>query len=236
MSVLTSVGILVLAVFACAFLQLAPSIFAIFYHYASARNSREKVFDLSSWFMVGAEIMCGTVLFLLYFSTFFFLDDNPGFNLTLPSYIMAGILFALGIFMLCFYYRRRGSTELFVPRKIAKSIALRAKNAKKPSDIIALGMTASLMEFIFTLPVYLVVVVTLINLKCDAIWQPLLLITFIIFNMLPLMLVRSQFHFSRLNLAEIMRSKLKNKNFFRFALTISYMLLAAIIVIAEITK
>ena len=102
MSVLTSLGILILALFACGFLRLVPSIFAIFYHYASAKNSRDNTLKLSSFFIVGHMIMAMVILFVIYFALYHFLLDNPTFDVNAFYWVIAGILALLSLFLLCF--------------------------------------------------------------------------------------------------------------------------------------
>jgi len=231
MNVLTSVGILVLAVLACAFLRVAPSVFTVFYHYASAKNPRDKLLDLSSYFIIGTEAMYAVILFLLYFSLFYFYEDNPGLDMFLPICIFAGVLATLGIFAWCFYYRKGDATELYIPRRFAKSLVLQAKAVKKPSDIFALGLASGLTEMFFILPVLMVTVTEIINFPGRTIWQPLLMIFFIIITMVPLMNVRKQFHFSRKNLAEIERERVKNKTLHRILLGAIYVSLATALIV-----
>lgn len=231
MSVLTSVGILILAVFACAFLRLAPSVFAIFYHYASAKKSKDKTLDLSSFFVFGAEFMTTTILLLLYFGMVGFLKDNPSFDFGFLRLIAAGICLTLSLFIIFFYYRKGDGTQLFISRKMANSLTYFAKKANKPSDVLALGMVSKIPELIFTLPVYFISIVEIINLPAETFYQPIALIAFIIVSIFPIMIMRGRFYNYGQNLAEIMRSQEQNKNFYRAALAIVYTLLAVVLIV-----
>ena len=232
MSVLTSLGILTLALFACGFLRLVPNIFAIFYHYASAKNSRDNTLKLSGFFVVGHMMMTMVILFLIYFILYHFLLDNPLLNVNIFYWVIAGILALLSLFLFFFYYRRGKGTRLFLGRKLAKNISLRARNAsKKPSDVFALGMTAGIFELIFVLPVYVVVILEIINFESDNIlYQPLLFFTFVILSMASTFAMRGQFYRKRKNLAEIHRAQVKNRTFYRIMLSASFLLLAVFIV------
>ena len=231
MSVLTSLGILILALFACGFLRLVPSIFAIFYHYASAKNSRDNTLKLSSFFIVGHMIMAMVILFVIYFALYHFLLDNPTFDVNAFYWVIAGILALLSLFLFCVYYRRGKGTQLFIGRKIAKSITTRARGAKKASDIFVLGMTSGVFELIFILPVYVVVILEIMNFKGgNILYQPLLFFTFVIFSMSSVFAVRGQYYRKRKNLAEIHRAQVKNRTFYRFMLSVSFLLLAVFIV------
>lgn len=225
-----------MGVFACAFLQLLPGVFAIFYHYASAKNSRDKTLDLSSYFIIGAEMMTAVILFLLYFVISNFLNDNPNLDLKIFQWIVSGILLMLGFFVLIFYYRKGEGTKLFISRKMANNLTLSAKNAKKPSDIFTLGMTTGLLELFFTLPIYVVIITEIIKFPGDIILQPVLALLFVIISILPAMVMRSQFYRGRKNLADIERARVKNKNFCRIMIGVSYILLAIFIISFRIFK
>ncbi len=231
MSVLTSLGIIILAIFACAFLQLTPSVFLIFYHYASARFSREKLLDFSSFFVVGTASMTATLLFLMYFSIFHFILDNPTLDLTIVRWGVAGVLFALGLFSIFFYYRKGPGTRLFISRKMAKKITTNARGIRKTSDAFALGMTIGILELLFTFPIYLVAITEIVFFPSDNVAiRPLLLFVFTIATMFPLLTIRGQFFRFHKNLADIERSREKNKLFTRLMIGSSYILLAVLLI------
>ncbi len=234
MSILTSLGILVLSVLACSFLQIAPSVFAIFYHYASAKGTKEKTLDLSSYFLIGSELINGLLIFVLYFIVFEFLNDNPFLDLTVFEWIAAGIVAALGIFIIFFYYRKdKKGTALFIPRKTARSLMVCAKTARKKSDIVMLGIVSGMTELVFSLPIYLITVTEIIRIPGEDFLQPFLLFLFIILTMLPIMTMRGHFWRGK-NLAEIERSREKNKNFSKVILGSVYVLLAISIILFRI--
>lgn len=238
MSILSSVAMLVLGFFACAFLQLAPSVFALFCHYASGKRGFKRLLDDSSFYNLGVACSSALLIFICYISVFYFLMDNP--DLSMPEFeniiiVVASILFAISVFILCFYYRKEG-TSLFIPRKLAKALAYRAKVAKSRSDIFALGMATGLCEIWFKLPVYLVVCFETIKLDAPIIWQPLILIAFVIVSFASAMSIRGQFLFADLNLAEIQRTRVKLKAYHRMVLFISYALLSVALIVLRLIK
>jgi hypothetical protein len=230
MSVLTSLGILLFASFACAFLQLTPSVFTIFYHYASAKRSRDKALDFSSYFIIGAEFMAAIVMILLYFVLSEILLTMDESALKIARYVLAGILGALGIFVLLFYYRRGEGTELFISRKMARALTLQAKNVKKPSDAFLLGLSVGTLEIIFTLPIYIIAVFEIQNFPSKIALQPLLTFIFIFISVIPSMSIRGQFYRLHRNFAEIMRGRVRQKTFNRIMLGASYILLAVLLI------
>lgn len=231
MSILTSVGILLFSVFACAFLQLTPSVFLIFYHYASAKYSRKNALDFSSFFVVGVAAMTALVLFLLYFAIFHFLADNPGLNLDFYTWIVAGILIALGIFCLFFYYRKGPGTQLFISRNFAEKITLQARKVRKPFDAFSLGLATGTVELIFNLPIYIVVITEIINFPVEnEVIRPTLLFLFTLCTMFSVLFVRGQFYNFGHNLAEIERKREKYKTFKKIMLSFSYFVLAGLLI------
>lgn len=231
MGILTSVGILLLSVFACAFLQLTPSVFLIFYHYASAKYSRKNVLDFSSFFIVGVAAMTALVLFLLYFAIFHFLTDNPGLNLDLYTWIVAGILIALGFFCLFFYYRKGPGTQLFISRNFANKITTQARRVRKPFDAFSLGLATGTVELIFSLPIYVVVITEIVAFPVEStVIRPVLLFVFTLCTMFSVMSIRGQFYNFGRNLAEIEKRREKYKTFKKFMLAFSYFALAGLII------
>ena len=131
----------------------------------------------------------------------------------------------------CFYYRRGKGTELFISRKAAKSILLKARTVRNSSDAFVLGLAAGIFEIIFVLPIYIVVVLEIIGSSVDnLLYAPILLFIFMFFTILPTFSVREQMYRRQKNLADIERSRVKYKMFYRIMLGTSYILLAAFIV------
>ncbi len=216
-------GILILATLIQASLQLVPSIFMVFYHYASGKKSRAKADDLTLSFVLGAETF-NTLLFLLLYTVYYTIFYNiDNLNTSLFSWIMAGIFLALALASFFFYFRKSKGTELFVSRKIAKNLTFRAKNVKTRGDAFALGCFSGTAELIFTLPLYIIVIV--ISNIIDFAPRSLLLFLFIASITIPLFSIHLSYR-SGNNLAEIQRHRVQNKLFFRFIIPIAYILLA----------
>ena len=231
MSVFISVGIVLLAMLIMASLQLVPGVFALFSHYAIGRFSRSKASGLALWFILGSEII--TVLFFIiavYLSYVLFLNDlSPRNNIV--TWIFIGILIALSIASFFFYFRHSNSkdTELFIPRRLAKSFNNRARRAKTPSDAFILGALSNIPELIFTMPLYIITATEIIYTHTEYIADDLLTVLYIIVSTIPLFIMYHSFH-SKHNLADIIRSRIHDKTFHRFCLSFSYATIAILII------
>ena len=205
MEVYISLGIIILGGLVTASLQLPLGTLLLLYHASLSKNIRAKTKRLASSFIAGSTLMnfllLGTTLFLV-------LVLSPiGMLPHLAHIILSGLLIALGIVAWFFYYRRKGSTELWVPRHLARYISSRAKSTNDTSEAFSL----------------------------DTIYQAIGLIIFTFFGALPLLVLRIFIRKGR-NVAEVQRWRIRNKNFFRFFTGAGFIILAAFIFAFVILK
>lgn len=231
MSVLSSVGIVILAMVIMASLQLLPGIFALFYHYSLGKYGESKASSFSLFFIIGTEIT-SAFLFMsaFYIAYVLFLNDlSPRNNIL--TWILIGILIALFAISFFFYYRRPHSkdTQLFIPRSFAKNLDLRAKTAKSPSDAFVLGALANVYELPFTLPLYLVTATEIMHMHTEYFADDLLTILYILVSTIPLICLYYSFR-SGHNLADIQRSRVRDKTFHRILISLSYFTIAILII------
>ena len=227
MSIIISVIILILAMLISFFMQLTPGTFALFYHYALGKTSAKKADDRSLSFILGTEIFVVTVWLIIYFLAFFFFYNASESAREIFVYIMAGIFFAEAFAGAFLYYRKGKSTALFLSRRLARSLDEHIKKQKTRSDCILLGAFTSLIELVFTLPLYIISASILVN--SVSLPHPLIAAIFPIIAVLPLFIIRNIFRFGR-NLAEIQRVRVKLKPFVRSILFFGYILLGLAII------
>ena len=153
MEVYISLSIIILCGLVTASLQLPLGTLLLLYHASLGKNIREKTKKLASSFISGVTLMnfllLGTAIFLISVLTF---------NGTFPDLgyvIIFGLLIALGIVAWFFYYKRKGSTELWLPRHLARYIDSRAKATNDLSEAFSLGLLVPLSEILFALPLLL---------------------------------------------------------------------------------
>ena len=229
MNVFISLGIVILAMLIMASLQLTPGVFAIFYHYALGKFSKAKASYLSIFFILGAEIIAACLYLSIFYLTCIFFFDNLQPEITVPFWTLAGILIALGILSFFVYYRRGSGTKLFIPRKYAKALDASAKSVKTRSDAFLLGALAGTCELVFTLPLYIVTCIEIMKMGAAGFSSNLLTIIYILIPVIPLYIIRWKYQTGH-NLADIERTRIRDKNFTRFILAFSYIMIAILII------
>ena len=212
-------------------LQLIPNSFALFYHYASGKYSHKKASTLSLFFILGAEII-SVCLFIsaFYLSYLVFLNDlSPRNNIL--AWIFVGILISLSIISFFFYYRSNHSksTELFIPRSIAKTIHLRARTIKAPSDAFVLGALVNVCELFLTLPLYIITSTEIMCMHTEYPADDFMTVLYIITPIIPLFFTYFSFQTGH-NLADIHRNHVKDKTFHRLIISSSYLTIAILLI------
>ncbi|MBR3332519.1 hypothetical protein IKG28_02755 [Candidatus Saccharibacteria bacterium] len=228
MSFFASLEIVFLAMLIHAFLQLVPSVFTIFYHYASGKKSSRVADDFSIFYILGVEFFSVLMFILIYLLFFNIFIGEINLRSTVFPWIMAGVLVALAILSFFAYFKKGRTTELFISRKIARQLTASAKNVKNRSDAFVLGLTTGVFELIFTLPLY--ILATTAIMEIDNFPRQIFGFLYIIAVVAPIMVYLVLFR-RGYNLAEIERLRIKNKTFFRTIETIGYLVLACVMLI-----
>lgn len=228
MNIFTSSGILILIMFVLAFLQFIPSIFLLFSHYSHGQLSHKKASKLSQCFTLGAFFGIALVFLLVYIilactKIFSNLDS------TLFSWIFSGIFFATSLIVFLLYYRKGKNTKLFVSRKLVQKYHYSAAHSKTPSEAFLLGFLSVIPELFLTIPLFACASTELIVYQKS----PFIVILYILFIILsatiPLFAIRIAYHHHS-NLATIQKLRIKNKTFIKCFLSLTYLLIATIII------
>lgn len=210
-------------------LQLTPGVFALFYHYALGKYSKAKASYLSLFFILGTEIIAACLYLSIFYLTCIFFFDNLAPETSILFWAIAGILISLGIISFFFYFRRGSGTKLFIPRKYARGLDLNARSVKTRSDAFLLGALAGTCELFFTLPLYLITCIEIMKIGLEGFSSGLLTIIYILTPIIPLFFIRWRYQ-SGYNLANIERSRVKDKLFTRFIIAFSYIFIAILII------
>ena len=138
MNVLTGVGILLLSMLIVAFLQLTPSVLTIFLHYASAKYSRNRVSDLTLFYIFGVEVFVALVFVSIYYIITNSLSVLPDGTIAILDYLLLAIFAIIGVGFPFLYFRKGEGTRLFISRKLAKNLTNSVKKIKTRSDAFCL--------------------------------------------------------------------------------------------------
>ncbi len=204
-------------------MQLAPGIFALFYHYALGKNSSAKASNLCLYFILGTITFMATIWLLIYAFVFTVFYNNVDVCLNFFPWLMAGVFLAESIAGLFFYYRKGKFTTLFIRRSTAKSLSTHADKAKSRSDAFILGFFSGVPELIFTLPLYIVSVTELM--KINSPLRSLFIVAYIVISIIPLLTIHTLYR-QDYNLAKIEQIRIRFKPVIRVLISISFLILA----------
>lgn len=229
MSVFASIGIVILSMLIMSSLQIVPGVFALFYHYALGKRSRHKASILGLFFILGTEVI-SACLFLssYYLVNLLFLGEARPEN-SFVVWLAAGVTLALAFSSFFFYYHR-GSTTTFLSRKYAKSLHRYAAKTNRLSDAFTLGALSNVCELPFTLPLFIITAIEIMEMSAAYVANDLLTVLYIITPTIPLFIIYYKYH-THHNLADILRSRAKEKTFTRFIISFSYLIIALLIII-----
>ncbi|MBR3229049.1 hypothetical protein IKF67_02355 [Candidatus Saccharibacteria bacterium] len=221
-------GIVVCAVLIVALMQLIPSIFLLFSHYTSGKYSKNKASDLVLFFTLGVESMTVLMIAVIYF-VLNALFSHLSINNNIWAWVWSGILIALAILYFVFYFGKSDGTRLFISRKCAKNFQHKITTVKKRSDAFVLGLVSVIPETVFTLPVYVVLILKIMLVGENPFARAGLIILAVLIVLLPLAVIRVVLDSGR-NLADVQKYRVKNKTFLKFVVGILYIILAILII------
>ena len=185
--------------------------------------------------MLGVETVsaCLFICALLFVNLFFLYAFRP--ETSFLGWIIVGVLIALALVSLFCYYRpgANSGSQLFIPRKCAETLDSYAAKISTRSDAFTLGALSGVLELPFTLPLYLISAISIIELSLEASPFILLALLFVLVPLLPLVFIRARFR-AGYNLADILRSRIRSKPAIRLVLTLSYLTLAILFIMEYI--
>lgn len=217
------------------FFQLTPGIFILFQHYVSGKYSQNKATDLTLFFIFGVETLTTLVFLSIYFIVCALSITPINFTSDFFAWFLSGILAAISLTTFFCYYRKSSGTELFISRRLAHNLHLKASSIKNRSDAFILGFVSSTPELLFTVPLYLIATISIMYLGNSPITRSTLVLLYILFAVLPLLILRA-LHRTHHNLADFIRFRIGSKTFFRILISLSYLLLATLIIFTRISN
>ena len=221
MSIIVSLGIVLLAGLIVASLQVPLGSLLLLYHSSLGRHVSAKTKRLVSSFISGAAF----TFFILLAASCFLVSISNDLGV-LPTYAHVALfvaLFVLGMVAWFFYYRRRGSTELWLPRPFAEFINSRAEKTSSDAEAFSLGFIVVISELLFTTPLFVVSADAILHLKPEV--AGLMLGAFTLLSILPLIVLRISLRTGK-NLADVQRWRKKHTFFFRVFTGFGFVILA----------
>lgn len=211
-------------------LQLELGTLLLLYHASLGKHVRKRTKNLVSSYIAGI----GSLVFLGIAAVAFLMDRYFGSPLwTEELIIVIGMLVALAIATWVFYYRRGKSTELWLPRTVARFIDHRAKETNSNTEAFSLGVLTSLAEMPWTLVLLVVAANSLIALPAP--YQLLAVVLYTVVAIIPPLVVRLAVRRGQ-TIADIQRWRVKHKNFLRAITGIGFLVLGIFLFAFEVMK
>lgn len=211
-------------------LQLGLGALLLLYHASLGKHVKKQTRNLVDSYIAGA----GMLIFLMVAAVAFLMDRFFGKALyTEELMIVIGMLVALAIAAWAIYYRRGKSTELWLPRTVARFIDKRAKETNSNTEAFSLGVLTSLAEMPFTLMLFVVAGNSILGLP--TMYQPLAVVMYTIITILPLVIMRLAIRRGT-TVTDIQRWRVKNKNFLRIITGVGFLVLGVFLFTFEVLQ
>lgn len=209
----------VLAAFVHASLQVQLGSLLLLYHASLGKHVRKKTKTIVSFYIAGIA----TLVFLAVAATCFVFDRYFGKALYPEEIIIViSMLIAIAVIVWSFYYKRGKSTELWLPRSVAKFIDCRAKETNSKTEAFSLGVLTSLAEMPFTLVLFIVAANSI--LKLNGAWQIVAVLIYSFITIIPPIILRVCVRKGE-TIANIQRWRVKNKTFLRILSGVGFLVL-----------
>lgn len=200
-------------------LQLSLGALLLLYHASLGKHVRKKTRFLVDSYISGM----GMLVFLGLAATIFVLDRYFEEPLYIEELIIVvGMLIALAIASWFFYYRRGKSTELWLPRSVARFIDKRAKTTNSNTEAFSLGVLTSLAEMPFTIVLFVVAANSVLVLP--HLYQILAVAMYTIITIIPPVVLRIAIRKGQ-TVVDVQRWRVKHKLFFRLLTGVGFLAL-----------
>ncbi|MBR1802184.1 hypothetical protein IJ768_03100 [Candidatus Saccharibacteria bacterium] len=206
-------------------LQCELGALLLLYHASLGKHIRKKTkFLVSNYIFGSALLICLTVTTI----AFLIATLTESSLSTTCMAVMASVLLMLALLIWFFYYKSRRSTELWLPKSVARHINNRAKLTESNVEAFSLGMLTAFAEMPFSFVLMLVAGNSVVLLPFE--WQFLSILGYTFIAILPLFVLR--FFIRRgSTVVDVQKWRVKNKNFLK-AMSGTLFLTLAIFIIA----
>ncbi len=218
----------ILAALVHASLQLQLGALLLLYHASLGKHVRKKTKTIVSSYIAGI----GTLVFLAVAAICFIFDRYFGKALYPEEMVIViSMLLALALIVWTLYYKRGKSTELWLPRTVARFIDKRAKETNSNTEAFSLGALTSLAEMPFTLALFIVAANSI--LKLDGLWQLIAVVIYTVITLLPPIILRLAVRKGE-TITNIQRWRVQHKTFMRVISGIGFLVLGMFLFAFEV--
>ncbi|MDO4978541.1 MAG: hypothetical protein Q4E47_00060 [Candidatus Saccharibacteria bacterium] len=228
---LIAIGIILLAALVHASLQIALGSLLVLFHANLADKSDNKARISTRCRTLASHYTCGAYIIISLFvsSIAFFISTllNGGLSKN-ALLIIAALLLALGVIAWLFYYKTGRTTELWIPRKLARYINTRAKRVTSSFEAFSLGLLAVFAEMPFAFLLMTVAADSLLILPFYI--QPAVVFIYTFIAVAPLEFMRFAIKNGQ-TIVDIQKWRVRNKLFLKFITGQLFITLAIVVLI-----
>ena len=228
MSGFTAISTITLIGVVHATLQLGLGSMLLLYHASLCKHVKKKTKKLISSYIIG--VMSLTFI-LVAAASFLITAIFQGQMTTEALTIAALILLMLAILVWIFYYRHGRTTELWLPKVVARFIESRAKVTESNTEAFSLGLLASFAEMPFTLILVVVAGNSILGLPRG--FQAIAVAYYTLITVIPLIVMRFSLQHGE-TVVSVQRWRVKNKMFIRILSGVMFAVLAGFLWAFEI--
>lgn len=221
-------GIIFLAAIVHASLQCELGALLLLYHASLGKHIKKKTKQLVSNYIFGSALL----ICLLVATTAFLIATLTRNSLsTLCLAVLAAILLMLALLIWFFYYKTRRSTELWLPKSVARYISGRAKLTESNVEAFSLGMLTAFAEMPFSFILILLAGNAVVQLPFE--FQFLSILGYSFIAVLPLFVLR--FFIRRgSTVVDVQKWRVRNKNFLKMFSGTLFLTLAVFLIAFKI--
>ena len=213
-----------LAAIVHASLQLGLGSLLLLYHASLGKHIKKKTRVLVSNYIFGVALLIDLIVSALVF----IVSTTAKGSLSAEVLgIAVSIMLMLAIIIWFFYYKTKRSTELWLPKTVARYITNRAKLTESNTESFSLGMLTALAEMPFSA---ILMVVAGNSIVAFPLWcQPILVLMYVLIAILPLFVLRFFIRHGR-TVVDVQKWRVKNRNFLKIMSGVGFMTLAIFII------
>lgn len=213
-------GVVLLAAIVHASLQCDLGALMLLYHASLGKHIKKKTKGLVSCYILGSAFL----ICLMLSTAVFLIATLTNSSLSIRSLaVLSGVLLMLALLIWLFYYRTRQSTELWLPKSVAKYINRRAKLTESNIEAFSLGMLTAFAEMPFSFVLLIVAGDAVVLLPFE--WQFVSVLVYTLVAILPLLVLR--FFIRRgSTVVDVQKWRVKNRNFFKMLSGMLFLTLA----------
>ena len=221
-------GIILLAAIVHASLQCELGALLLLYHASLGKHIKRKTKILVTNYIYGSGLLICLLVTLI---AFLVITLSDGALSVLCLAVLASTLLMLALLIWLFYYKTRRSTELWLPKSVARYISGRAKLTESNVEAFSLGMLTAFAEMPFSFIPMLLAGNAVAELPFE--FQFLSILGYSFIAILPLFVLR--FFIRRgSTVVDVQKWRVKNKNFLKMISGFLFLTLAIFIIAFKI--